>query len=430
MSTLPLITAVLRTGANGSLSPQINPLVIPRAESITQPFAVVDEAGAAVPLTGCAVVASIGIQGGPASISRQATLTNLAGGLGNFQLSDTETNLTAAPLFWDLELIDASGNTSKIVLLSPFTPGGGIYIPGQAVQVLPSQAPLAQGPQGAKGDKGDTGATGPAGPQGPAGPAGPSGVPFVPGTDTSRPATSVGSFRNTDEGSAIFTWDGARWVMADGRPSLRDQILAVEPASLWAYWELDEASGTVAADSSGHAHVGTYQNAALGQPPIIPRSAKTSFGAATTGASVFSVDNAPLSGTWTWMLWVYIYNFNGENLLLARDTVGAFGINVHPDGSVDDPTFGVFAPAGSLTGNAVHQVTITYNPGTVTLTLFVDGAQVGSEQPSFGSPLGDLPIVLTSSVSVPAALLRASAFWSTILTPAEMRTLLFAAGGP
>lgn len=146
MSTYPLITAVLRSGTNGILVPTAQPLSVPRGESLTQPFKVVDDSGNAVNLSASSVIASIGPLNGPAAISRQATITDAVGGLGSFTLTDTETNLSQVPNWWDLELVDASGNTSKIVLQSLFIPFGGVYTPGQVITPLPSQLPLGQWP--------------------------------------------------------------------------------------------------------------------------------------------------------------------------------------------------------------------------------------------------------------------------------------------
>src|SRR5689334_12045038 len=52
-----------------------------------------------------------------------------------------------------------------------------------------------------------------------------------------------------------------------GTATYRNAVLADNPV---AYWELDEVSGTTAADSAGTPQNGTYQNCTLGQPSAFP----------------------------------------------------------------------------------------------------------------------------------------------------------------
>jgi hypothetical protein len=154
---LPRVKAVLRTGTIGDLVPQRIPLTIQRGDTLTIPFEVVDEADEQVDCTGCAVVGSFGPNGGPDDVSHQADWEDIPGGLGSVTFSNSETNIGTAAHHWDLEFIAANGDTAKIVLQSPFEVDGGIYRPGQSVDVLPSQAPLAIGPVGPPGPQGNPG---------------------------------------------------------------------------------------------------------------------------------------------------------------------------------------------------------------------------------------------------------------------------------
>ena len=52
-----------------------------------------------------------------------------------------------------------------------------------------------------------------------------------------------------------------------GSPACRNAVLADNPV---AYWQLDEASGPLAADAALPAQNGTCENVALGQPSAFP----------------------------------------------------------------------------------------------------------------------------------------------------------------
>ena len=127
MATFPLITAVLRTGADGSGAPSTQSLTIPRGETVIQPFQVVDESGAPVDITDYTITASFGPDSGLATFTGVTTIDVGVNGTGSFSLTSAQTDLTLTVIYWDLEAVDTDGNASKIVFQSRCLIAGGVY---------------------------------------------------------------------------------------------------------------------------------------------------------------------------------------------------------------------------------------------------------------------------------------------------------------
>lgn len=110
--------------------------------------AVVDEAGDPVDLTGRALVLTIKRRPFDVAkvVSRAATITDVAGGLGYFPIENGDTAaLSVAAYRFDIVLVDADGRPYHLVNASTFSLLESDYDLGQPVTVPPSQDPLGQG---------------------------------------------------------------------------------------------------------------------------------------------------------------------------------------------------------------------------------------------------------------------------------------------
>ncbi len=191
-------------------------------------------------------------------------------------------------------------------------------------------------------------------------------------------------------------------------------VLADSPL---AFWELNETTGTVAADSSGHALNGTYTGGyTLGAVP----PAHAPGAVLLNGSSGFVNGGSPaaltLTSAWTLESWVYLtatpsgsgvicegYTGAGDSVLYAMGFATNTGVGASTlmagfyTGSAWEAVVG---PTPSL--NAWHHVCATWD--NTNLLLYLDGAQVASGVP------GATPVSSNNGIYVGRR-------WDTTATP-------------
>lgn len=150
------ITGILRDGSQpeAAYPPSLASQRIdwPRAEGGTIKLSVVRSDGSDANLSGLTVVFAVrpknSVQGVDALISRQATITDGAAGLGEFPITAGDTVAMAERRLYrfDVHLIDAQGVRWQLIPESDFYLGPIVSEPGDPVTVPPSATPLALGP--------------------------------------------------------------------------------------------------------------------------------------------------------------------------------------------------------------------------------------------------------------------------------------------
>jgi hypothetical protein len=159
-------------------------------------------------------------------------------------------------------------------------------------------------------------------------------------------------------------------------PVYRNAVLADNPV---AYWELDESSGTTAADSAPPAQNGSFQNVTLAQPSAFP-ALGTAAGFNGSSSRVRVPANAAFqlgTGNFSVEAWARtpvasrgdIFNYKNAN------DFGLF-LNNNGSGSISGWHNGQL-PVFTTTLDAWHHIVATRSNGV--LRLFVDGLERGSQ---------------------------------------------------
>lgn len=160
-----------------------------------------------------------------------------------------------------------------------------------------------------------------------------------------------------------------------GTAAYRNTILADNPV---AYWELDETTGTTAADSAGTPQNGTYQNVVLGQPSAFPNlGTSAQFNGSTSRVqaaanSVFELG----TGDFSVELWAKTPVATRGDVFNYKNAMD-FGIflNASATGSIGG-YLNSFLPYHTATINEWYRVVIARGSGT--LRLYVNGIERGN----------------------------------------------------
>ncbi len=197
--------------------------------------------------------------------------------------------------------------------------------------------------------------------------------------------------------------------------TLADRIAARSPV---AYYKLDEASGTTAADSSGNGNDGAYSGGVtLDQPPLAWSEAvsqavaldgtdgqvRVPVATALSGASGFAVSCEikfpdPLVAGWPMELESEA-GVNGACLRLVSASGDLRGY-VKVSSAHDTPA--ITSPTGTIRPGATHHIVLTRDNASSTTSLFVDGVLVASNDDGYtgnNSFTGDDDMVFGSRVS-------------------------------
>lgn len=125
-------------------------------------LSIVRASGLALDLAGSAVIMTVRANdryGSTLILSRQAEITDEAGGLAQVTILADDTYALRGSYVYDITVIDADGNRDQVMPISPFFMSPGLYVPNQSVSVPESQQPLAQGLPGEDGEDGADGGT-------------------------------------------------------------------------------------------------------------------------------------------------------------------------------------------------------------------------------------------------------------------------------
>ncbi|HEX2747009.1 MAG TPA: lamin tail domain-containing protein, partial [Verrucomicrobiales bacterium] len=160
-----------------------------------------------------------------------------------------------------------------------------------------------------------------------------------------------------------------------GTATYRNAVLADNPV---AYWELDETSGTTAADSAGTPQDGTYQNVTLGQPSAFPNlGTSAQFNGSTSrvqaaASSVFELG----TGDFTVEVWAKT-PLTSRGDVFNYKNVQDFGIflNASATGSIGG-YLNSFLPYYTAAVNEWYHIVMARSSGTV--RLYVNGVDRGS----------------------------------------------------
>lgn len=164
------------------------------------------------------------------------------------------------------------------------------------------------------------------------------------------------------------------------------EVLADSPL---AYWRLEEAAGSSAADSSGNGKTGTYQGSLdLGQAGLITSGLSLHCHGSNAGvliASAFSLPTA--TSPFTFEAWIKTTATGTRPIVSGRSNASAnanldFGVNsgklyVQPRGDNNAGLITLQSPGNVNDGNT-HHVVATRTTAKL-WTLYIDGASVATQ---------------------------------------------------
>ena len=197
-----------------------------------------------------------------------------------------------------------------------------------------------------------------------------------------------GRFWVARDGAATFQIRGERqnfsvaaaWEFgaAAAAPIYADKVLSYAPI---AYWKLDEASGSVAADSSGNGFDGTAYGVTWGESGIGDGETAALFDGINDYVNVFSAGLAAVFSfsAGTWSLWVKKTSWDAAvRVFLAA--AASTPNRVYMSSNIYDETVGAYVGQGTAVSSKtsggstawVH-VALTWDASAGALVLFVDG---------------------------------------------------------
>lgn len=226
--------------------------------------------------------------------------------------------------------------------------------------------------------------------------------------------------------------------------SYKEKVLSIEPDSSIGFWLQDEASGSVAYDSSGQGNDGAYTGVTLGQAGV-PGMGYTSplFDGANDYNNIYSVGLnadfgraegallvwAKVSGAGVWTdgtpRYPVFLRADASNQVYVRFT-GANAVWVqHAAGGV-----ALTAGSGALATTDFFSIGATWSTALDEFRLFIDGVQDGATQNGLGTWVGNLAAAATvvgASNTVPASVFSGNlgpvALWNKALTPDQVAHL-------
>lgn len=240
----------------------------------------------------------------------------------------------------------------------------------------------------------------------------------------------------------FFSMDWAKYRNSE----YSNGLMRIQPDYLTAYWPLNEKSGTVINDVSGHGCNGSYFNAILGQPGIGDGNTCVLFDGTGRG-NMFS---PALQGLWnsqesTIQIWLAVLDasiWTTDALFCALffgvDGVTTFLMEKNQASGLHQPlaianTGGVlkFRSGNSTTTLNFMNWTMTYSLSNNRTRFYQDGVKVGADTtaaPAWVGLLGSTRCVIGSQIATSQVLpwkgrLAHLAIWSKELTPTEVARL-------
>ena len=197
-------------------------------------------------------------------------------------------------------------------------------------------------------------------------------------------------------------------------------VLADQPI---AYWRLGEASGTTAADASGHNISGTYSGGVtLGQPGALSSDPNTAalFNGSTGVVNIADSAATRLNGAFTIEFWgkqkTFVNSWPGLMMKGASATANGYLIWYSSNGALHFKrnNVDIATPTGVFTSAAWHHYDVSYD-GT-TLSWYVDGKPVASRAVTFPANAGTAPLQLGRGDQYGNEYLDEVALYATALT--------------
>lgn len=252
---------------------------------------------------------------------------------------------------------------------------------------------------------------------------------------------------NADGGPAIpiscLNLAALQAAMGGGIQTYSQKIISTFGANLIAYWPMDEASGAVALDASGHNRTGAYTNVTLGQPGI--GDGKTCPLFLDTGGSFVNIYTASLAAAFngsegTLAFWAKVFNINdylvpGVYHMISRltsDGPGTYIIQLLID-NVGDLDCGYFDGATykhvAVTNHLLpwYHIGVTWSKINDRVRAYLNGIKQGADQNGLGNWLGNLTntgSIIGAADSVPSLIWHGYLAHGFIAnreaTPAEM----------
>lgn len=178
-----------------------------------------------------------------------------------------------------------------------------------------------------------------------------------------------------------------------------EAFLLANRSSLASLWQLDEASGTAAADSKG-SNGGTYTlTPTLNEPALVPNSTGKSVKFVRANNSYVSVASAAnLKGqtAFTIEAWVKLASLpaSGEIFTIASKVNSFFFTIYNNAGTYKLYGTGNYTDAGpqvtwSGLDTALHHLVMTWDDATNTVSYYVDGTLLGTGTQTSATPAGD-----------------------------------------
>jgi hypothetical protein len=226
-------------------------------------------------------------------------------------------------------------------------------------------------------------------------------------------------------------------------PTYGQRLVGLRPASLLAYWPLNEAAGAVAYDGSGHGYNGAYTSVTLGQQgmgdgntcPLFDGAASyvslytASLAAAfSAAAGAFSLWAKPSAAAiWSNATTYYLMTLGADNndrLLIVKGGAGTVQGYYIAGATVKATT-----PATAISGAGWVHLALTWSKAGDAAILYLNGANPQSINGlgTYAGALAGINSLLGAATSVPANVwsgwIAHAALWSATLTPTEIAAL-------
>ncbi len=239
---------------------------------------------------------------------------------------------------------------------------------------------------------------------------------------------------NVSSNILLTAADNGIIIKGPGAGSTSRYTAAIQADSPIAYYPMNETSGTVATDASGHGANATYVGApSLGQSVLFGPPSTTAVGFNGSTQSVHLPNGfANIAGGFTFETWVNPAATNAqENIFdLGNGTnneiyllKGVFTNNLIIGGS-----YGSFTISGALAYGSWQQLAVTISGGTV--TVYRNGTPIGGGTITAPDNITRTTNNLAAGASFTdfAGQMQETAFYSTALTPTQIANHYSAAG--
>ena len=191
------------------------------------------------------------------------------------------------------------------------------------------------------------------------------------------PTGSGGTYAFT---ASVSSGDGQTATSAQSVVSTAGYDSAVMAHSPLRYWKLDEASGTVATDSSGNGGHGTYQGTyTQATPSLLPGGSGNSWTKTGTGRVQLPFASVPYGQPLSFVAWIEPSAYPAAAAVVFGGSASAFQLALDPTGHPIAGRAGLvnFTRSSSVIAlGTAHMVGVSISGGVGTYTI--DGVAAGS----------------------------------------------------